>query len=529
MAAHSSGTLLLMSVLLLVGALALASSLLMPAINTSADLRAFKPALASEQALRARISRGGNLERSDLANNWEDNLMDDFYEEEEQEQRDVGRTTQYQAKRYGETEGVKPEAIRAARRLWEQLDESKALPPWDERNAKPQFLQADGNPCWTSDSGKNVCLPLVHVIGPFQCATDDLLARLKHHPAIKVGRTSKSHFFYEPRTIVEATSHFVDHADALAASSQADGGKHDAVGIDASPGTFSFYLAHTADRTMRKWKDSMGACHKECHSDGRGAEAADACMDERCFERGIKVQQSAERELGARVEVPHLVKAMQGSNVRLVAMLRNPVDRLHASFYFHDHYRMHYGANPEGFRRFANETVSMMRLCRRHVAARSLVTEEEATRECALRFETHGMVFEKEFFHCDQAIRSLYDVFAETWADVFSGGELLLLKAEDYFERPADTLQAVADHLQIRAFDGDVLQRALREKLVRNADGRRDSGSGPGGSPAGTIMDASTRALLEEFYAPHNRRLQQIVAGGAVRTLAGTTFTWGYE
>ena len=87
----------------------------------------------------------------------------------------------------------------------------------------------------------------------------------------------------------------------------------------------------------------------------------------------------------------------------------------------------------------------------------------------------------------------------------------------------------MADHLQIRAFDGDVLQRALREKLVRNADGRRDSGSGPGGSPADTVMDASTRALLEEFYAPHNRRLQQIVAGGAVRTLAGTTFTWGYE
>ena len=398
-------------------------------------------------------------------------------------------------------------AVKAARKLWRQTD--AAAGALFNAADEPAFLPNTKNPCWSDAQ----CFPFVYVLGPFQCGTDDLVARLRAHPDVVVGRTTKSHFFYEARPIAETVLHLADHASALAAPDSR------AVALDASPGTFTFYLAHSADRTLKPWRESMGACHKECHGSGLGKEAGDACMDRQCFARAREAQQAAEAALGARVEVPHLVAALHGTRVRAVAMLRDPVERLHSAFYFHDHYRLHYGADPAGFHRFAHETVAVMRRCR---------AEAGDVRECALRFEGHGMVYEHEFFHCDQLIRGMYDVFTETWLEALPPGSLLLLKAEDYFAKPRETLEAVARHIGLDAWPAAALDAALASKRVRNADGRAGAGPGPGGSPGGTAMDASTRALLQNFYAEHNARLDAMVRETPA-VLPGTRMLWGYE
>lgn len=402
--------------------------------------------------------------------------------------------------------------VTAARKLWEALDEASVLlPPWDALSATPRFDGGAKTPCWQTSSGEAASLPYAYILGPFQSGVDDMLSRLRTHRDVKVGRTAKSHFYYEARSLREfLVTNLADVASATCREHATS------FAVDASAGTFTFYLAHTADRTMLAWKRAIQDCHRRCF-EGASAESGRLCMSQNCFRQALDEQAQEEARIGARVELPHLLRAMHGTRVRLVALLRDPVERLHASFWFHEHYRRRYGATPQGFANFARESVDAMQRCR----------ASGSTRECALRFEAHGIEQEDVFFHCDQLIRGMHDVFAETWLATFPR-ELLLVKAEEYFADTRRVLSAVARHFGIEA-NATWLDKALSLRRVRASDGLRGAGGGPGGSPSGTSMDARTRRMLQAFYAPHNRRLDAMTSSCDACKLPGTRFVWGYE
>ena len=65
---------------------------------------------------------------------------------------------------------------------------------------------------------------------------------------------------------------------------------------------------------------------------------------------------------------------------------------------------------------------------------------------------------------------------------------MLVLKSEDFFQHPAATLELVLDFLDLPPWEPQTWE-------VRNM-GTYEQG-----------MDLATRRRLEEYFAPHNRRL----------------------
>ncbi len=71
---------------------------------------------------------------------------------------------------------------------------------------------------------------------------------------------------------------------------------------------------------------------------------------------------------------------------------------------------------------------------------------------------------------------------------------MLVLKSEDFFERPTETLKPVLDFLGLPDWEPEASEIVPKK---RNA-GEYERG-----------MDPDTRRRLEAFYEPHNKRLYE--------------------
>ncbi|WP_454165016.1 sulfotransferase family protein [Gordonia iterans] len=84
-----------------------------------------------------------------------------------------------------------------------------------------------------------------------------------------------------------------------------------------------------------------------------------------------------------------------------------------------------------------------------------------------------------------------YDVLTAAWLAAFGRDRIHLVRAEDYFADPATTLAGIYEFLELPAIDFVPVPRVNENPLVT-----------PGEDPA-------SKALLAEFYRPHNRRLAE--------------------
>jgi len=157
---------------------------------------------------------------------------------------------------------------------------------------------------------------------------------------------------------------------------------------------------------------------------------------------------------------------------RLIAILRNPVDRAYSQFQL-----------------------------TRHLATEPLETFEEAIdrepervdRELErLRHEPGMRSFELEQF--SYLTRGLYCDQLRIWADRFPRQQLLILCAEEYYADPSATMHRVHDFLGIRRFD-------LPAYEPRHLHGQRLT-YGP--------MKPDTRQRLIGYFRPHNQKLGEL-------------------
>ena len=74
----------------------------------------------------------------------------------------------------------------------------------------------------------------------------------------------------------------------------------------------------------------------------------------------------------------------------------------------------------------------------------------------------------------------------------FREEQILVLKSEDFFERPKETLKVVLNFLGLPDWEPEAWE--IRKK------GRYERG-----------MDPATRRRLEEYFEPHNRRLYEFL------------------
>jgi len=223
---------------------------------------------------------------------------------------------------------------------------------------------------------------------------------------------------------------------------------------------------------------------------------------------------------GRTFSTPWLMRQSYGvGKVKLIAMLRSPIDRLEHAFVGHPHYAKRHGSDADGFHSYAAEQSKGWRAC---VAA-------FGARRCAVHFEQLGAAPNDVFFHCDQLIRGMYAPFVADWLLALPGS-LLLLRAEDFFTadaRPA-VLQRVWRHLGLRPLSssgggggseggGDDGGTARR---LRKAEGRLPSYDEltPPRQRSGFAMADKTRALLSELYKPFNLALVALLRGDAAQT-----------
>jgi hypothetical protein len=148
---------------------------------------------------------------------------------------------------------------------------------------------------------------------------------------------------------------------------------------------------------------------------------------------------------------------------RLIALLRNPVDRTYSAY--------HHRARNRGEARAFEEAI------------------ETDLADGSLKYLLRGV-------YVDHLLR---------WSEYFPKEQMLVLKSEDLFECPATTLKLVEDFLELPDWQPEALEprdgRNLdKYKRIKRNKGRYEE-----------EMDPTTRRRLEEYFEPHNQRLYEFL------------------
>ena len=369
-----------------------------------------------------------------------------------------------------------------------QLEAARRISPDLFSQVPATFDPAFKSPCWRSDDGLR-CLPAFMLLGVFQCGVKDLFERLARHP--DVAAVEAPHWWDEVHPLSLYLARFARALPAIEAAPSR------AVSGDVSYATFS-YTATGSQRVNVEWIKSMKECREECARTSSGDEERRACIDGGCYTRAANAYK------GLRISVPQLVKAVYGEYpLRLLVMLRDPVERLHSAFFGYEHYGRKYSATEKGFSTYALEMVGHAKKC----------LQQHSEFDCVTGFESLDPAFEAVFFHADQVWKSVYSTFMEGWLAAFPGA-LLPIRLEDYAAPGGvrESLPRVIAHLGLSPLDEPALA-ALLEGEVRTQ-----------GEPALRArrgdMDPATRAALREFYSPFNGRLAEM--------LGDDRWRWGY-
>lgn len=250
----------------------------------------------------------------------------------------------------------------------------------------------------------------------------------------------------------------------------------------------------------------MGRRWQACNANRSRAPGGDALFNA-CMQAYMPTAHALDRALAARagapLEVPHLLRAVQGERARLLALVRNPADRLYAAFWHYPHYKKRFGASADGFHAYHTEMAGHFAAC---VGAHGVDA-------CALRFESLERRFEQVFYHCDQHAKGLYAPFFRVWLGVFGREMLLVLRTEDYTTRTREALRRVFAHVGLPEPASEAgWARILDKPIALNGRNRvRNWTEIP-------RMKDETRALVDDFYRESNAQLAGLLGDDA--------FTW---
>jgi Sulfotransferase domain len=153
---------------------------------------------------------------------------------------------------------------------------------------------------------------------------------------------------------------------------------------------------------------------------------------------------------------------------RLIALIRDPVDRA----YSHHQQEARKGDEPLSF----EEAIEAEEGRLRGEGNRMLEDKKYAS------FEHQRLSYLSRGVYVDQLLR---------WSELFSRGQLLVLKSEDFFEHPLEILESVLAFLGLPEW-----APAPSQLGYRRHEGRYERD-----------MDPTIRRRLERYFEPHNRRL----------------------
>lgn len=353
-------------------------------------------------------------------------------------------------------------------------------------------------PCWQDQSTRRLhCLPAFYVIGGFQCGVHDLGRRLSAHPNAALPANVQSAWWTSDRGYAGDFSRFVKSMDKALRKIQQH--PSTAVAFTANPATLAFTWAEHKRIHMR-FSDTIQACWKLCRKELKPEEFAAQCKDktyklDHCIKEAYQSDPASRiGPLGVEFTLPQLMVRAHGPRVRLVALLRNPTDRLWSAFFTYGQFKLKYGDGEAGVRAYFDEQSAAFERC----------VERYDSRRCALRLESLGQGWQEIFYHCDQLIKSMYAPFVEEWVHAFGREKLLFVRSEEYFDpaRRRATLGRVVEFVGLGA-DEAALDAMDAVKVKRK-------GSYGSGHRSWQMSD-ETRQLIDAFYEPYNRKLGELL------------------
>ncbi len=173
---------------------------------------------------------------------------------------------------------------------------------------------------------------------------------------------------------------------------------------------------------------------------------------------------------------PHVAKKVAGllPNVKLIALLRNPVDRAYSQ------YRHNISCG--------HEKLSF---------EEALALEEERIREgkekAAVDENYHNFSYQRAAY----LARGIYVDQLQRWMNLFSREQILLLRSEDFHKDPAEMYKKTLAFLNVPVFEPENLKRGYMQY-----NKSKDTPS---------KMDPAIRKRLIEYFEPHNARLYEFL------------------
>jgi hypothetical protein len=161
-------------------------------------------------------------------------------------------------------------------------------------------------------------------------------------------------------------------------------------------------------------------------------------------------------------------------DVKLIVLLRNPVDRAYSQYNFEVE--------------LGRESLSF---------EEALAAEEER-----IGRERERMLLDESYVSFDHSrysylARGIYVDQVRTWMDYFPLKQFLLLRSEDFYADPASALEMVSQFLQLAPLQA---QERTKKYTLHNYNN----------TPYAS-MNPATRERLVAYYEPHNQRLSDLV------------------
>lgn len=169
-------------------------------------------------------------------------------------------------------------------------------------------------------------------------------------------------------------------------------------------------------------------------------------------------------------------------HIKLIALLRNPVDRAYSQ------YRHNI--------RWGHETLSF---------EDALRTEETRMRVGNLQLQTDKNYHDFGYQRAAYLARGIYADQLAHWLDFFPREQLLIVKSEDFYSDPSNIYKATLAFLGLPAIEPQSLKGSYKKY---NQSTEQD---GP------ERMNATLRKQLITYFEPHNDRLYKLL---------GTSFDW---
>jgi hypothetical protein len=155
--------------------------------------------------------------------------------------------------------------------------------------------------------------------------------------------------------------------------------------------------------------------------------------------------------------------------VRLIALLRNPIDRAYSEY----QQLAHKGRETRRFEEAIEEAMEGEKIWS--------VGEEGK----AFDHEDRPNLYDARYWYLSKGI---YADQLPRWSKFFDDEQMLVLKSEDFFEHTPDTLKLVLKFLDLPDWEPDSWEIRGKGKYKRT-------------------LDPDTRQRLEEYFEPHNQRL----------------------